>query len=79
MLKVIKLVFGKCTIQDPDSFRDKIKLMIKDDRAKKKLLILKSASTFSSLFSKSQMSAGTKSADSSANENEDNHYDSGDS
>jgi hypothetical protein len=58
MLKVIKLVLGKGFITDPDAYKDKLKQMVRAEKAAG-LKRINSSSSFRSLFSKSQRSGGT--------------------
>jgi hypothetical protein len=51
MLKVLRIVLNKGTIQDPESFKDKIKRMARAERAQKKLERQKSTTSMKSLFS----------------------------
>lgn len=53
MLKVLKIVLGKGTLTDPDAFRDKLRQMVRADRAAQGLKRIRSGSSFRSLFSKS--------------------------
>lgn len=53
MLKVLRIVLHKGTIQDPDAYKAKIKRMFKVDRAQRELMRQKSTSSMRSLFSKS--------------------------
>lgn len=76
MLKVLKLIHGKGTIQDPEAYKVKIKHMMKVDRAKRDLLRKNSNSSFKSLFSKSQSSGfGKSEVSGSASENDNENID----
>lgn len=59
MLKVLRIVLHKGTIQDPDAYKDKIKRMMRVERARKNLMRQKSGSSFKSMFSKSQNTKNT--------------------
>lgn len=77
MLKVIRAVLGKGIITDPDAFKDKLKAMVRAERALG-MKRIKSSSSFRSLFSKSQRSGGLTGTNSGSGSERDANEDNAD-
>ena len=71
MLRVLRHVFGKANISDPDAFKDKIRAMERAARRGNGLKRINSSSSFKSMFSKSQRTVATTSNGSKSEQDED--------
>lgn len=54
MIRVLRTIFKKATISDPDAFKDKIKAMERKEKIDMLMKRIKSTSSFRSMYSKSQ-------------------------